>query len=84
MSQSGGAATTPLIGLDKVAKSYGSVRVLKSASFSVSRGEVAVLMGANGAGKSTLKNILCGLIAPDMGRIVIDGGSTPRRPPARG
>jgi ABC-type sugar transport system ATPase subunit len=73
MSQSGGAATTPLIGLDKVAKSYGSVRVLKSASFSVSRGEVVVLMGENGAGKSTLKNILCGLIAPDTGRIIIDG-----------
>jgi ABC-type sugar transport system ATPase subunit len=64
---------TPLISLEAVAKSYGSVRVLKDATFSVSRGEVVVLMGENGAGKSTLKNVLCGLVAPSAGRIVADG-----------
>jgi ABC-type sugar transport system ATPase subunit len=63
----------PLMSLNGVGKSYSGVWVLKDASFSVSRGEVVVLMGENGAGKSTLKNILCGLIAPDAGSLVFKG-----------
>jgi ABC-type sugar transport system ATPase subunit len=35
-------------------------------------------MGENGAGKSTLKNILCGLVAPDAGSIVVQGRDYPR------
>ena len=47
--------------------------MLKDASFSVRRGEIVVLVGENGAGKSTLKNIICGLVAPDVGSIEIEG-----------
>jgi ABC-type sugar transport system ATPase subunit len=68
----------PLMRLDGLSKSYSGVWVLKDASFTVSRGEVVVLMGENGAGKSTLKNILCGLIAPDLGSIVFEGKQYPR------
>ena len=68
-------AEAPLITLDGVGKNYSGVWVLRDASFSVSRGEVVVLVGENGAGKSTLKNIVCGLVAPDVGSIVIEGKS---------
>ena len=53
-------------------KSFGSVKVLNNASFSLSSGEVHALMGENGAGKSTLMKILTGLYSKDSGRIIID------------
>ncbi len=56
-----------------VAKTYGAVVALKSASLSVRPGEVHALMGANGAGKSTLVKILTGVVQPDAGRILIRG-----------
>jgi ABC-type sugar transport system ATPase subunit len=62
----------PLISLNAVGKSYSGAWVLKDATFSVSRGEIVALVGENGAGKSTLKNILCGLVSPDTGTLVVD------------
>jgi ribose transport system ATP-binding protein len=56
-----------------IAKTYGAVVALKSASLSVRTGEVHALMGANGAGKSTLVKILTGAVRPDAGRIAIRG-----------
>lgn len=47
--------------------------VLTGITFSVGRGELFGLLGANGAGKSTLLRMLAGLVAPDRGRIAIDG-----------
>jgi ABC-type sugar transport system ATPase subunit len=64
-----------LMSLKAVGKTYSGVWVLKDASFSVGRGEIVVLVGENGAGKSTLKNIICGLAAPDVGAIDIQGKS---------
>jgi ABC-type sugar transport system ATPase subunit len=62
-----------MITLDSVGKNYSGAWVLRDASFSISRGEIVALVGENGAGKSTLKNILCGLVAPDVGSIVVEG-----------
>ncbi len=73
MSDAGQVSDGPIMRLDGVGKSYSGIWVLKDVSFSVSRGEVVVLMGENGAGKSTLKNILCGLVAPDAGSIEYAG-----------
>jgi len=49
---------------------------LHDISFTVSRGEGLAVVGANGAGKSTLLAVLAGLLAPDSGRIVVDGRVT--------
>jgi ribose transport system ATP-binding protein len=56
-----------------IAKTYGAVVALKSASLAVRPGEVHALMGANGAGKSTLVKILTGAIHPDTGTIAVRG-----------
>ena len=56
-----------------VAKSYGAVVALRSASLAVRPGEVHALMGANGAGKSTLVKILTGAVRPDSGHIAVRG-----------
>jgi ABC-type sugar transport system ATPase subunit len=56
-----------------VAKAYGGVVALRSATFSVAPGTVHALLGENGAGKSTLVKILAGVIQPDSGSIALDG-----------
>lgn len=63
----------PLVTLEGVTKRFGSVVASRSVSLSVARGEVLALVGENGAGKSTLVNMLSGLMAPDEGRILVDG-----------
>jgi ribose transport system ATP-binding protein len=66
-------ATDLLLEATGVAKTYGAVVALRSASLAVRPGEVHALMGANGAGKSTLVKILTGAVRPDSGRIVVRG-----------
>lgn len=53
------------------------LRVLESVSLSVRRGDAVGLMGANGSGKSTLLKILCGIYAPDSGRVIANASITP-------
>jgi ABC-type sugar transport system ATPase subunit len=56
-----------------VRKTYGGVVALAGADLTVRAGSVHALLGENGAGKSTLVKAIAGAIAPDAGRIVLDG-----------
>jgi ribose transport system ATP-binding protein len=67
-----------------VAKRYGAVAALRSASLAVRAGEVHALMGANGAGKSTLVKILTGAVHPDEGAILVRGQPYVAHSPAEG
>ncbi len=69
--------TTPVV-VDAVVKRYASVTAVDGVSFAVGRGEVFALLGPNGAGKSTVVRMLCGILAPDEGRMRFDLGSGPR------
>ena len=75
-------ATDLLLDATGVAKHYGAVIALRSASLAVRRGEVHALMGANGAGKSTLVKILTGGVRPDHGTILVRGKPFVSRSPA--
>ncbi len=66
-------ATNLLLEATDIAKTYGAVVALRSASLRVRPGEVHALMGANGAGKSTLVKILTGAVRPDHGSISVRG-----------
>src|SRR5271155_2176825 len=71
-----------LLEVRDIAKRFGSVVALRSATLSVRPGEVHALMGANGAGKSTLVKILTGVFPPDRGTIAISDAGRSFRSPA--
>lgn len=49
------------------------IRALNDASFTVEKGELAVILGSSGAGKTTALNILGGMDTPTSGQLLIDG-----------
>src|ERR1700721_488341 len=74
--------STPLLEVRDVAKRFGAVIALKSATLTLVRGEIHALMGANRAGKSTLVKILTGVHPADAGTITITGATRVFRSPA--
>ncbi len=67
------AAAEPWLKVIGIGKSYGNRPILRDISLHVSSGEVIGLLGPHGAGKTTSFYIITGLIAPDTGRIEING-----------
>jgi len=67
------SATTPLVELRGISKSYGGVQALADVGFAIERASVHALVGENGAGKSTLVKILTGVVPPDQGELLLDG-----------
>ena len=49
------------------------VKAVDDISFSVNKGEIMGLLGPNGAGKTTTIKMICSLILPDSGQIIVDG-----------
>ena len=64
---------TPLIEVESISKTFGSVLAVQDISMRVTAGEVMCLLGDNGAGKSTLIKMLSGVYQPDSGRYVVEG-----------
>jgi simple sugar transport system ATP-binding protein len=64
------AERQPLLEARQIIKSFGRVRALRGADFTVYPGEVVALIGDNGAGKSTLVKTLSGVHQPDEGELV--------------
>lgn len=63
-----------IISTDKLSKSYaGGFEALKSVSLDIRKGEIFALLGPNGAGKTTLINIICGIVNPTSGSVLVDG-----------
>jgi putative ABC transport system ATP-binding protein len=57
----------------KYASNGVSISALEDASFSVQKGELAVILGASGAGKTTALNILGGMDTITSGDVIVDG-----------
>jgi len=62
-----------ILKIQNVSFSYGKETVLKNISFSVRRGEKVAFVGKNGAGKSTMAKLICGIIRPREGQVLING-----------
>jgi ABC-2 type transport system ATP-binding protein len=64
----------PIIRIEGLRKSYaGGVEALKGVDLDINKGEILALLGPNGAGKTTLISIVCGIVTPSGGRVLVDG-----------
>ena len=63
----------PALQFDHLRKAYAATVAVDDVTFEVRPGEVFGLLGPNGAGKTTLIRMLIDIIAPDDGRILLDG-----------
>jgi ABC-2 type transport system ATP-binding protein len=64
----------PILSIRGLKKSYATgVEALKSVDLDIRKGEIFALLGPNGAGKTTLINIICGIVTPTSGQVLVDG-----------
>ncbi|MFL0713684.1 MAG: ATP-binding cassette domain-containing protein [Microcella pacifica] len=63
--------------------SFGGVRALDDLNLSFPRGETRCIIGPNGAGKTTLLNVVCGLVRPSSGRLILNGKNVTGMSPVR-
>ncbi|MEO7865609.1 MAG: ABC transporter ATP-binding protein [Sphingomicrobium sp.] len=64
----------PVLSIRGLTKDYaGGVKALDSVDLDIRKGEIFALLGPNGAGKTTLINIICGIVSPSGGEVLIDG-----------
>lgn len=67
----------PLLDITDVSLSYhslsGETPALSHISFQLMPGEFLAIVGPSGCGKSTLLNLICGLLRPEQGQILLDG-----------
>ncbi len=68
----------PLIELQKVSAGYPHRHVLQDINLCIYPGEFVAIVGNNGAGKTTLALTAAGLIKPDHGKVIFQGGQKPR------
>jgi len=63
-----------VISIKNLNKTYGTgLRALNNINLDIRRGEIFALLGPNGAGKTTLISIICGIVTPSEGTVLVDG-----------
>jgi ABC-2 type transport system ATP-binding protein len=65
---------SPIICVSNLSKTYATgFQALKGINLEIRRGEIFALLGPNGAGKTTLISIICGIVNPGEGSVLVDG-----------
>ncbi|MCW5605065.1 MAG: ABC transporter ATP-binding protein [Burkholderiales bacterium] len=68
------SVSPPVIAISNLTKTYASgLRALEKVDLEIRQGEIFALLGPNGAGKTTLINIICGIVTPTAGAVLVDG-----------
>ena len=62
-----------IIEVDDLVKKFGQLSAVDGVSFEVNKGEIFGFLGPNGAGKTTTINILCTLLLPTKGTVMVNG-----------
>jgi ABC-type branched-subunit amino acid transport system ATPase component len=74
-------ASSPLLQVRGLTRSFGGIRAVESLSFDAARGGITGLIGPNGAGKTTVFNLITGVYRPTAGTISLNGVDlTAKRP----
>ena len=61
-----------MIQIERLRKCYNELVAVDDISFDVRDGEIFGLLGPNGAGKTTTISMICGILQPDSGRVIVD------------
>ena len=63
-----------IVSISNLTKTYASgLQALKRIDLEIRKGEIFALLGPNGAGKTTLISIVCGIVTPTTGTVLVDG-----------
>ena len=71
-------ALMSMVTVEHLHKVFGRFTAVKDATFSIEKGEIVGFLGPNGAGKTTLVKLLCGLLDPTEGKVLLNGKATQR------
>ncbi|MGC8787112.1 MAG: ABC transporter ATP-binding protein [Anaerolineae bacterium] len=72
-----------ILEIRQLSKSFGGLQAVLDFNCVVNPGEIHALIGPNGAGKSTVFNLVCNLIKPDSGKVLLNGENLVGLPPHR-
>ena len=64
---------------EKLVKKFGDLTAVNELSIEIYRGEIFGFLGPNGAGKTTAINMICGILEPSEGEVIINGSSIKNR-----
>ena len=65
---------TDILQISNLSKKFSSgFEALKSVNLNIAKGEIFALLGPNGAGKTTLISIICGIVTPSSGQVLVNG-----------
>lgn len=70
-----------ILSVQGLSKNFDGVKALTDFSCTVQSGEILGLIGPNGAGKTTFFNVLSGFLAPNGGKVVLEGKDITGAPP---
>lgn len=65
--------SAPLLRVEGLTRAFGGLVAVDGLSFEVQAGEIFGLLGPNGSGKTTALNLISGALAPDAGRVELEG-----------
>ncbi|MDR0897088.1 MAG: ABC transporter ATP-binding protein, partial [Oscillospiraceae bacterium] len=71
-----------MLTIERLSKTYakGRVKAVDDLNLHVRRGEIFGFLGPNGAGKTTTIKMICGIINPDEGQVLINGHPLAQEP----
>jgi ABC-type branched-subunit amino acid transport system ATPase component len=74
---------TAILATEGLTKHFGGVAAVEELALEVREGEILGLIGPNGSGKTTALNMLSGFVAPDRGRVFLEGSDVTHLAPAK-
>ena len=69
------ASEDVMIKIESLTKSFGRIKALNDLNLEIGRGELLGIIGSNGAGKTTTIRIICCILKPDSGDVLVGGHS---------